>query len=201
MRLIALHVYKWDKEDAKMLCTEQNLQELWFYQRGMAKELINFNSRTIAGRIPPGNQASITLEQGVGVCHCWTSHDGISATAMTDADYPERSAYQVLNKVIMAFREQYGSGLDKVTSDMQLSFPQLEVIMKEWQNPMEADKLLKVESTLIETQKVVHKNLEDLLKRGEQMDELMSKAKDLSDVSIGFYKKAKKQNQTCCSVS
>jgi hypothetical protein len=55
MRLIALHVYKWDKEDAKMLCTEQNLQELWFYQRGIAKEHINFNSRVIAGRIPPGN--------------------------------------------------------------------------------------------------------------------------------------------------
>jgi hypothetical protein len=33
------------------------------------------------------------------------------------------------------------------------------------------------------------------------MDELMAKSKDLSEVSVGFYKKAKKQNQTCCSVS
>jgi synaptobrevin family protein YKT6 len=47
----------------------------------------------------------------------------------------------------------------------------------------------------------VHKNLEDLLKRGEAMDELMAKSKDLNDVSVGFYKKAKKQNETCCSLS
>ena len=120
MRLIAIHVYKWDKEDAKMLCNEQNLQELWFYQRGIAKEHINFNSRVIAGRIPPGNQASITLEQGIGVCHCWTSHDGISVTAMTDAEYPEKAAYSLLNKIIMAFREQYGKALDKITADTAL---------------------------------------------------------------------------------
>lgn len=201
MRLIALHVYKWDPEDAKQLCNEQNLQELWFYQRGIAKEHINFNSRVIAGRIPPGNQASITLEQGIGVCHCWTSQDGISVTAMTDAEYPEKAAYSLLNKIIMEFREKHGKGIDKVTADTPIAFPSLEAYLRDWQNPHEADKLLKIEKELFEVQNIVHKNLEDLLKRGEAMDELMAKSKDLSDVSVGFYKKAKKQNETCCSVS
>jgi hypothetical protein len=41
------------------------------------------------------------------------------------------------------------------------------VFLKDWQNPHEADKLMKIEKELIEVQKVVHKNLEDLLKRGE----------------------------------
>ena len=73
MRLVALHMYKWKAEDAKLFCMEMNLQYLWFYQRGIAKELINFNSRTIAGRIPLGNKASITLENNVGKCHCWVT--------------------------------------------------------------------------------------------------------------------------------
>jgi hypothetical protein len=73
MRLVALHMYKWKAEDAKLFCMEMNLQDLWFYQRGIAKELINFNSRTIAGRIPLGNKASITLENNVGKCHCWVT--------------------------------------------------------------------------------------------------------------------------------
>ena len=150
MRLIALHVYKWDPEDAKLLCTEQNLQELWFYQRGTAKEFINFNSRVIAGRINPGHQASISLEQGVGICHCWTAHDGITATAMTDAEYPEKAAYALLNKVILEFREAYGKSLAKITADTQLQFPALEALLKEWQNPHEADKLLKIEKELFE---------------------------------------------------
>jgi synaptobrevin homolog YKT6 len=101
MRLIALHVYKWEDKDSKLLCTAMQLQDLWFYQRGIAKEHINFNSRTISGRVPEGKQASIILEQGIGVCHSWTSQDGISATAITDAEYPEKAAYSLLNKVIM----------------------------------------------------------------------------------------------------
>lgn len=73
MRLLALHIYKWKPEDAKMFCSEMNLNDLWFYQRGMARELIHFNSRTIAGRIPLGNKASISLENNVGKCHCWVT--------------------------------------------------------------------------------------------------------------------------------
>ena len=107
MRLVALHIYKWKEEDAKLFCTEMNLQDLWFYQRGIAKELINFNSRTIAGRIPKGNKASINLENNVCKCHCWVTIDGIAATAITDNEYEERAAYTLLNKLIMDFREQF----------------------------------------------------------------------------------------------
>ena len=105
MKLVALHIYKWKAEDAKLFCSHMDLTELWFYQRGIAKDLINFNSRTIAGRIPAGSKASITLENDVGKCHCWVSLDGIAATAMTDNEYDERAAATLLNKLIMAFRE------------------------------------------------------------------------------------------------
>lgn len=77
-------------------------------------------------------QASISLEQGIGICHCWTSHDGISATVMTDAEYPEKAAYTLLNKLIMEFRDQYGSGLHKITADTPLKFDSLEQYVKDW---------------------------------------------------------------------
>jgi len=31
MRLISLHIYKWNAENAKLYCSEMNLQDLWFY--------------------------------------------------------------------------------------------------------------------------------------------------------------------------
>jgi hypothetical protein len=31
MRLISLHIYKWKAQDAKLYCSEMNLQDLWFY--------------------------------------------------------------------------------------------------------------------------------------------------------------------------
>ena len=42
--------------------------------------------------------------------------------------------------------------------------------------------------------------LAELLKKGEQLDELMVKSKDLNKVSVEFYKKAKKQNSKCCGL-
>eukprot|EP00806_Schmidingerella_arcuata_P002835 Macronucleus_3568.p1 GENE.Macronucleus_3568~~Macronucleus_3568.p1 ORF type:complete len:205 (+),score=59.37 Macronucleus_3568:1-615(+) len=204
MRLVALHVYRWKPEDAKLLCSEMNLSELWFYQRGIAKDLINFNSRTIAGRIPKGSKASITLENDVGKCHCFVSLDGIAATAMTDNEYDERAAATLLNKLIMEFREAFQpSGFfdREINEDTLVTFPRLAAILQEWQNPMEADKLLRIERELQEVQDIVHKNLEDLLRRGEAMDELMVKSKDLSTASHDFYKKAKKANSRCCNIN
>ena len=64
--------------------------------------------------------------------------------------------------------------------------------LKKWQDPSEADKLMKIEKELLEVKEVIHKNLADLLKKGEELDKLMVKSKDLSAVSVDFYKKAKK---------
>ena len=204
MRLISLHVYKWKSEDAKLLCSTMDLRELWFYQRGVAKDLINFNSRTIAGRIPMGNKASISLENNVGKCHCWVTLDGIAATALTDNEYDERAAYTLLNKLIMEFRDTFSPTgiLDQpLTADHPVQFPKLDDYLREWQNPMEADKLLRIERELQEVQDIVHQNLQDLLKRGEAMDELMAKSNDLNTASVDFYKKAKKANSRCCNIN
>jgi len=75
----------------------------------MAKEHVTFNSRLIAGRTPPGNKQSISLEKDLGVCYCWTTTDGISATAVCDNEYPEKAAFIMLNKLMMEFREQFGA--------------------------------------------------------------------------------------------
>mmetsp|Transcript_102823 Transcript_102823/g.142205 ORF Transcript_102823/g.142205 Transcript_102823/m.142205 type:complete len:170 (+) Transcript_102823:127-636(+) len=168
----------------------------------MAKEHITFNSRTIAGRIPPGNKASIGLENNIGMCFCWTTKDEISVTAMTDNDYPENAAFILINNIIMQFRDAFGKNgtLDSINRDTDLKWGELEVFHKNWQNPHEADKLMKIEKELFEVKEIVHKNLVDLLKRGEEMDQLMAKSNDLSSVSVDFYKKAKKANSKCCNM-
>lgn len=123
---------------------------------------------------------------------------------MTNMDYDERAAYTLLNKLIMDFRDQFqASGILErdLMTDHPVTFPQMEVYMQQWQNPLEADKLLKIERELQEVQEVVHKNLQDLLKRGEAMDELMAKSNDLNTASIDFYKKAKKANSRCCNIN
>ena len=60
--------------------------------------------------------------------------------------------------------------------------------------------MLKVEKELFEVKEIMHKNLSDLLERGESLDVLMEKGKDLNVVAIDFYRKAKRQNKKCCSM-
>ena len=75
----------------------------------MAKEHITFNSRLVSGRTTPGSKASIGMEQNIGVCYCWTTTDGISATAVCDNEYPEKAAFMLLGKILMDFREKFAS--------------------------------------------------------------------------------------------
>lgn len=86
-------------------------------------------------------------------------------------------------------------------TDVELKYDNLEKFLKEWQNPAEADKLYKIKTELTEVKEVMHKNMQDLLERGESLESLMTKSKDLSKMSNDFYKKAKKKNQRCCSLS
>ena len=44
---------------------------------------------------------------------------------------------------------------------------------------------------------VMHRNIEELMKRGETLESLMARSEDLSGVSYDFYKRAKKNNQCC----
>ena len=60
--------------------------------------------------------------------------------------------------------------------------------------------MMKVEKELFEVKEVMHQNLNNLLKRGENLENLMEKSKDLNAVSVDFYKKAKKQNKNCCAM-
>ena len=136
MKLIALHLFKWDEEEPTLLCSEMDLSMLWFYQKGMAKEHINFNSRTIASRIPPGSKASVSLENNVGTCFCYTTKDGLSATAITDTEYPEKAAFILLNNLIMDFRETYADNPyvyeEQKGGDANIRYENMEIFLKKW---------------------------------------------------------------------
>ena len=47
MKIIAIHIWRWQEEEPVLLGSEYELSALWFYQRNTAKEHVLFNSRTI----------------------------------------------------------------------------------------------------------------------------------------------------------
>ena len=89
-------------------------------------------------RTNPGSKATISLENDVGKCHCWTTADGISATAITDPEYPERAAFILLNNLLLDFREYFAadpSVYQDAVLDMtgnKLPYPNMKEFIAKW---------------------------------------------------------------------
>eukprot|EP00826_Nyctotherus_ovalis_P022792 TRINITY_DN175_c0_g1_i5.p2 TRINITY_DN175_c0_g1~~TRINITY_DN175_c0_g1_i5.p2 ORF type:complete len:203 (-),score=70.98 TRINITY_DN175_c0_g1_i5:80-688(-) len=201
MRLIALHVYKWNETEAVLLAAAYELNMLWFYQRSVARDHVLHNSRLVATRMKPGQRGCIDLEEGKAKCYALCTPDKLCVTAVTDTEYPERAAFGVLYELSLDFIKTF-KGNPAVISpkdDLKLEYKKIEEFLAKWQKPEENDKLIVIEKELQSVTEMMRKNLEDMLKKGEKLDELMEKSKDLNGISISFYKKAKKNNQ-CCSL-
>lgn len=84
--------------------------------------------------------------------------------------------------------------------DENVNWEKKDVWIKQFQDPKEVDKLEKLKSELEEVEKIVHKNMDDLMKRDEDLNKLMEKSQDVSKLSLDFYKNAKKTNKKCCSL-
>jgi len=197
MKLLSLLIYKHNEDNSVELlgCTE--LSSFNFFQRGPIKEHIRFHSRLCVSRTAVGQKNIIEFDQGLGKCHTWVNGQGIGAACLVDAEYPMRVALTLLSEAIRIFMERMAGKWESATADMALQCPEVEELFQRFQNPAEADKLTKITKDLEEVKGVVMQSMDDLLKRGESLDQLMQKSKDLSATSVQFYRTAKKNNQCC----
>lgn len=74
---------------------------------------------------------------------------------------------------------------------------QLDTYISKYQDPSQADAIMKVQQELDETKIVLHKTIENVLQRGEKLDNLVDKSESLTASSKMFYKQAKKSNSCC----
>jgi synaptobrevin family protein YKT6 len=58
-----------------------------------------------------------------------------------------------------------------------------------YQDPTQADSIMKIQKELDETKIVLHKTIESVLQRGEKIDDLVAKSDGLSAQSKMFYSK------------
>jgi len=114
-----------------------------------------------------------------------------------DDHYPVRSAFSLLNQVLDEYQKNFGDSWKTAQTDNTQPWPYLSEALTKFQDPAEADKLLKIQRELDETKIILHKTIDSVLARGEKLDSLVEKSSDLSAASQMFYKQAKKTNQCC----
>ena len=89
--------------------------------------------------------------------------------------------------------------LNLITSDTDVKYDYIANEIEDWQDPSKKDNLMKLQNELNDVTDIMRQNLNELLKREENLESLMQKSNDLSATSVNFYKQAKKTN-SCCNL-
>ena len=196
VKVTSLSLWKWNGDNIEPTCLgkAEDVAEFGYFERGSVREMLTFISRTIVKRTQPGQRQSV--EQDKYLVHV-ANRGGLVAIAVMDKEYPSRSAFCVLGKMCDDYVAKHGDGWRTVTADDARGDADLAQAIVRYQDPMEADKILKIQRELDETKVVLHKTIDSVLARGEKLDNLDDKSTDLSLASQMFYKQAKKQNQCC----
>ncbi|XP_026435349.1 VAMP-like protein YKT61 [Papaver somniferum] len=179
-----------------ILANACDVSQFGYFQRTGVREFIVFVGRTLAKRTPPGQRQSVQHEEYK--VHSY-NRNGLCVLGFMDDHYPVRSAFSLLNKVLDEYEKDFADSWKTAKEDATQPWPYLTEALTKFQDPAEADKLLKIQRELDETKIILHKTIDSVLARGERLDSLVEKSSDLSAASQMFYKQAKKTNQ-CCTI-
>jgi len=133
------------------------------------------------------------------MCHCYNRPDGLGACFVTEKEYPPRVAFVLLIRLLKEFNQKHAEQWNAATRDIFIPFPSLDTALVKFQDPAEADKIMKIQKDLDETVNIMHKTIGRVLERGVKLDILVEKSDALSSQSKLFYKAAKKHNR-CCTI-
>ncbi|ORX80672.1 synaptobrevin-like protein ykt6, partial [Basidiobolus meristosporus CBS 931.73] len=193
MKIYAISVLQVDCKPVHELASEYELSSFGFFQRGSVQEFMSFFAKTISERTSPGQRQSVEQENYIG--HVFTKAEGVSGVIIVDREYPRRVAFSLLSKILDEFMSKY----PKNEWNQMRSYPELKEYLTKYQDPKQADTIMRVQQDLDETKVVLHKTIESVLQRGEKIDSLVERSDELSTQSKMFYKTARKTN-SCCSV-
>ncbi|KAJ7481911.1 snare protein YKT6 [Mycena latifolia] len=174
------------------------LSSFSFYQKGSVGEFMSFFSKVVAERTARGDRQSVQENNYTAHVYNRGGSKQLAAVLITDQEYPVRPAFSLLAKVL----DDFVANVPQASWDntAAISFSELKAYMATYQDPRQAGTIMRVQQELDETTIILHKTIESVLKRGEDLDKLVDKSNHLSDQSKLFYKTAKKQNSGCCVI-
>jgi len=198
MKLLSIAILRYNSDVTEPILLSQacELSSFGFFQRGTVKEMLTFFNKTIAKRTPSGKRQSVQNEEYF--VHAYMRTDGLCGCVTTDAEYPARVAYTILTKLLedfILFKPTWRGE----TSTIPIVWPQLEQDVVRYQDPTNADQIMKIQKNLDDTREILHSTIDNVLARGEKLEDLVERSGELSSQSKLFYKEAKKAN-SCCAV-
>eukprot|EP01120_Amphizonella_sp_Union-15-10_P015100 TRINITY_DN7652_c0_g1_i1.p1 TRINITY_DN7652_c0_g1~~TRINITY_DN7652_c0_g1_i1.p1 ORF type:complete len:202 (-),score=26.03 TRINITY_DN7652_c0_g1_i1:121-726(-) len=167
-----------------------------YFQRGSVREVCLFVAREVIQRSAPGELQGVQHKEYI--CYSRVTAEGLGVVAVADEEYPKRVAFDFLRKASELFTSKQSlDSWSKIDKDTNFTVPGMQELFNQYQNPKEADKIMKIQSDIDETKNVLLKSIDNLLERGQKLEDLAQKSNDLSFQSKAFVNQAEKMNKCC----
>ncbi len=161
-----------------------NLEEAWFFQRESIKEIMESILITLGADIINENSKKnyiVLYEEDWKIVFKKDGND-LYSIVITTKDFLTENAIHILN--------------DNSDNQIKIEYYKNHKFNVDSSDTYQA-KISEIDSTLKDTTNIIHKSIQEVLQRGEKLDDLIMKSKTLSDKSKHFYKSSKKLNSWC----
>ncbi|RUP46995.1 Longin-like domain-containing protein [Jimgerdemannia flammicorona] len=178
MKIYSIAILKNDTKPVASLASEFELSQFGYFQRGSVQEFMGFMAKTVAERTEPGQRQSVEQDSTYSdnqVClspqsfprpftivfrstfsilyldyigHVYARTEGLAGVLISDKEYPPRVAFSVLNKVLDEFIVKFSEDQWKPNV---LVYPELSQYLEKYQDPKQADNIMRVQKELDET--------------------------------------------------
>ncbi|GAA34330.2 synaptobrevin homolog YKT6 [Clonorchis sinensis] len=199
MKLFSLQILFKTGDQCKLLQASHELSTFRYFHRSSVKEFMVFTGKLV-GEKTERCQRGLVKEQGTFfiivinlgyiveyICHVFVRHDNLCGVLIADQEYPQRVAQTLLTKATEDFAAEYPSNTWAMMAEESAACKKIDEYLQRYQNPVEADGLMRLHNELDETKVILHNTLESLLARGEKLDDLVQRSEDLSVQSKMFY--------------
>jgi synaptobrevin family protein YKT6 len=195
MKILSLSIWNKEAEKGVELMSIHDVSQFGYFQRSSVSEFLKFTAQFLADRTAPGERKSVKEREYI--CHILVKSDKIGGVLICDEEYPQRVAYSFILKSLDDFVKKH----PKYTW-RNVPFPEVPEIKQQFdlfQDPRQADSITQIQGDLDETKVILYNTIEQVLERGEKLDDIVAKSENLSLTSKQFYKTAKSTN-SCCTI-
>ena len=187
MKLYALYLIERQGEKAVIIDAAREFSDVSFLYRKNAIELADFAAMNLANSLRSDKYITAQEKQ---LMFFTFRKDNVATVLVASQDYPSRAAFSILREIMTEYEQCNGKLPGGKCDAIQRG-------IRQYQNPSNADKLLKIQENLEETQKIMTQNLEAAIGRGESLEALAEKSQNISEQSKLFAREAKKMNSCC----
>lgn len=141
MKILYIGILKNEEKPAIELCAERELSSYSRFTRGSVGEFMSLFSKTVAERTKPGQRQDV--EEQSYTFHAYARTEGVAGIIISDHEYPALVAHQLLGKILDEFLSRYPRTAF-ANSNSECPFPQLKEYITKYQDPNQADSIMKV---------------------------------------------------------